>query len=151
MARCQYQMPPESLNDIDALFDAPSSSRKPTAAPSAPVIESRREVRAKANWAARVLLPDGSVREVRLRDLAQAGVGFVSQHAVPQHQVLKVAVAVPHFEEFGKLIPVSGAIRITHTTFRGADIYFGGPWVSLSTEATELLQRWIRKLSATVP
>jgi len=144
-------MSSESLNEIDALFDAPSSPHDASPSYHAPLVESRKEVRVRANWAARVLLPDGSVRDVRLRDLARAGVGFVSQHAVPQHQVLKVAIAVPHVEEFGKLIPVTGAIRITHATFRGADICFGGPWVSLPTEAAELLQRWILKLSPALP
>lgn len=138
----------DSLNDVDVLFGEPSLSHDPAPpASAAPAVESRREARVKANWAARVLLPDGRVTEIRLRDLARAGVGFVSQHAVPQHQVLRVAIAVPHLDEFGKLVPVTGTIKITHSTFRGPDICFGGPWVSLPPEASELLQRWIRRLS----
>jgi hypothetical protein len=138
--------PPE---DIDALFDAP--------APAAPVVrssplmgaapaEGRKEHRVKVSWPARVQLPNGRVIELRVRDLSESGVGLLTDHHIPPSTVLNFAMGVPGLAEPTKITPVTGTIKTTYVVVSGPDLCCGGMWVSLSSDARELLDTWIRKL-----
>ncbi len=137
--------PPE---DIDALFDAP--------APPAPVLptppmrggtpEARAEQRVKVSWPARVQLPSGKVIELRVRDLAESGVGLVTDVHIPPSTVLNFALGVPGLNEPTRITPVTGTIKTTYVVVQGRDLCCGGTWVSLPADGRELLDKWIRKL-----
>src|SRR5205814_7426686 len=109
--------PPE---DIDALFDLPPpvAPVKPASPlpglPSVPSSDSRRELRVKVSWPARVQLPNGRVIELRVRDLSESGVGLVTEHHIPPATVLNFVVGVPGLNEGAGMTPVSGTIRTTY-------------------------------------
>jgi hypothetical protein len=142
--------PPE---DIDALFDLP-----PPVAPVQPasplpglpglssVSEARKEHRVKVSWPARVQLPGGRVIEVRVRDLAESGVGLLTDQHIPPAAVLNFVVGVPGLSEGGKITPVSGTIRTTYVVVKGVDLFCGGTWVQLPPDGRDLLDKWIRRL-----
>ena len=138
--------PPE---DVDALFDAP--------APPAPVLPSsplptvslsdgRKEQRVKVSWPARVQLPSGKVLELRVRDLAESGVGLVTAQHIPPNTVLNFAVGVPGLHEPSRITPVTGTIKTTYVVVKGQDMMCGGMWVSLPAEGRDILDKWIRRL-----
>jgi hypothetical protein len=140
--------PPE---DIDALFDAPAPaapvhpSTNPLLGGAAPA-ESRKEHRVKVSWPARVQLPDGKVIEVRVRDLAESGVGLLTEHHIPPSTVLNFAMGVPGLNEATKITPVSGTIKTSYVVVQGRDLVCGGMWVSLPADGRDLLDKWIRRL-----
>ena len=135
------------LTDFDELFaGVPAQPPSPTPSPEKHVgHEARKEVRTRVNWRARVLLPPG-ILEVRLRDLSASGVGLIGSHNVRRDATLTIAIAVPSLNEPGKFSPISGKIKVSHCTIRGADISFGGVWVELASDARGLLQEWLRRL-----
>jgi hypothetical protein len=141
--------PPE---DIDALFDLPPpvAPVKPASPlpglPSVPSSDTRRELRVKVSWPARVQLPNGRVIELRVRDLSESGVGLVTEHHIPPATVLNFVVGVPGLNEGTGMTPVSGTIRTTYVVVKGLDLMCGGTWVQLPSDGRDLLDKWIRKL-----
>ena len=138
--------PPE---DIDALFDVPAPPAPVLPAsplPGAPSTDGRAEQRVKVSWPARVQLPSGKVIELRVRDLAESGVGLVTDLHIPPSTVLNFAVGVPGLNEPTRITPVTGTIKTTYVVVQGRDLCCGGTWVSLSSENRDLLTKWIRRL-----
>ena len=139
--------PPE---DIDALFDAPAPqapalSANPLLGNHSPT-DGRKELRVKVSWPGRVQLPNGKVIELRVRDLAESGVGLVTDLHIPPSTVLNFVVGVPGLTDPARITPVAGTIRTTYVVVQGRDLCCGGTWVSLPAEGRELLDKWIRKL-----
>jgi hypothetical protein len=140
--------PPE---DIDALFDLPTAPA-PAPAPSASPLtgstlpDGRAEHRVKVSWPARVQLPGGKVMTLRVRDLAESGVGLVTDSHIPPSTVLNFAIGVPGLNDPAKITPVTGTIKTTYVVVQGRDLCCGGTWVTLPAEGRELLDKWIRKL-----
>ncbi len=135
--------------DIDALFDAPAPPAPvfPTAAPALPTAgEGRKEPRVKVSWPARVQLPNGKVLELRVRDLSESGIGFVTDAHIPPSTVLSFAMGVPGLHEAGKITPVTGTFKTSYVVVQGRDLCCGGMWVSLSADSRDLLDKWIRRL-----
>ena len=139
--------PPE---DIDALFDAPAPPAPVLPAPPLPGVsaaaEGRKEQRVKVSWPARVQLPSGKVLELRVRDLAESGVGLVTAQHIPPNTVLNFAVGVPGLHEASRITPVTGTIKTTYVVVKGQDMMCGGMWVSLPAEGRDILDKWIRRL-----
>jgi hypothetical protein len=139
---------PTTAEDVDALFDAPAqpSAVLPNQPMPGPAPESRRETRVKVNWAARLQLPDGRVIEVKLRDMAESGVGLLTDFHIPPAAVMNFAIAVPRLDEPTKITPVTGTIRTSHVVVQGRDLVCGGTWVSLPSDSRALLDEWIKRL-----
>ncbi len=140
--------PPE---DIDALFDTPAppspvQPASPLGGAATPSADSRKEQRVKVSWPARVQLPNGSVLELRVRDLSESGVGLSTTHHIPPSTVLNFAMGVPGLHEAGKITPVTGTIKTTYVVVKGNDLMCGGMWVNLPADGRELLDKWIRRL-----
>ncbi|HEY9024807.1 MAG TPA: PilZ domain-containing protein [Burkholderiaceae bacterium] len=141
--------PPE---DIDALFDlpppvAPVQPASPLPGlPSTPLGDSRKELRVKVSWPARVQLPGGRVIELRVRDLSESGVGMLTEQHIPPAAVLNFVVAVPGLNDGSPMTPVSGTIRTTYVVVKGVDLFCGGTWVNLPSSGRDLIDKWIRKL-----
>ena len=140
-----------SPEDIDALFDLPTSAPPPPSMPTSPLpgaaaTDARAEQRVKVSWPARVQLPNGKVLELRVRDLAESGVGLLTESHIPPSTVLNFVVGVPGLTEPARITPVAGTIRTTYVVVQGRDLCCGGTWVSLPAEGRELLDKWIRKL-----
>jgi hypothetical protein len=138
--------PPE---DIDALFDVPAPTAPVLPAsplPGAGPLEGRAEHRVRVSWPARVQLPGGKVLDLRVRDLAESGVGLVTDFHIPPSSVLNFAVGVPGLHDPARITPVTGTIKTTYVVVQGRDLCCGGTWVSLPAESRELLDKWIRRL-----
>jgi hypothetical protein len=137
--------PPE---DVDALFGAapPAPVQSTNPLPGAAPAEGRREHRVKVSWPGRVQLSDGKVLELRVRDLAESGVGLVTDHRIPPNTVLNFAMGVPGLDEATKITPVAGTIRTAYVVVQRRDLVCGGTWVTLPQESRELLDKWIRRL-----
>jgi hypothetical protein len=139
-----------SSDDLDALFGTPASPPAPPApAPpthAPPAAEARRELRVKVSWPARVQLPNGRVVDLRVRDLAESGVGLVSEVSIPANTVLTFAVGVPGLADPTRITPVVGTIRTTYLVLQGRDLCCGGTWVNLPDDARDLLHKWVQKL-----
>ena len=136
-------------DDFDTLFGLGSPPTPP--APTPPTkpgggIESRKEVRVRVKWAARVLQPDGRVVPLRTRDISETGIGLVSETAIASHTVLKVALAVPHLEIPGRYTTVTGSFKTAHVTVSGPDLVYGGTWVEIEPAGRELIRKWVRRL-----
>ena len=132
-------------DDADALFGG-AATPPPTPFPAKAGAENRKESRVRANWAARILLPNGKVVELNVFDLSESGVGLVSEVGIPAFSVLPLALAVPGQHDPKKITPVSGSIKTTHMTVRGHYIHCGGLWVQVPTESRELINQWVRRL-----
>ena len=139
---------PTDQDDADALFGAaPAPSSPFQAKPGAgggP--ENRKETRVRANWQARVLLPDQRIVELQVHDLSESGLGLVSEIGIPAHSVLQVALAVPGLNDPARITAVTGTIKTTHMTVKGHYVHCGGMWVTIAKEQRELVNQWVRRL-----
>ena len=137
-------------DDIDALFDVPAPPSPVQAGNplmgAMPLPDGRKEHRVKVSWPARVQLPSGKVIELRVRDLAESGVGLLTEVHIPANTVLNFAMGVPGLHESTKITPVTGTIRTTYVVVQGRDLCCGGTWVSLPADGRDLLDKWIRRL-----
>ena len=133
-------------DDADALFG--SAPVAPPKAPAAakPGADNRKESRVRVNWAARVLLPGDRIVQLNVFDVAESGIGLISEIGIPAHSVLPLAVAVPGLNDPHKITSISGTIKTTHMTVRGHFVHCGGLWVQIPTESRELVNQWVRRL-----
>jgi hypothetical protein len=138
---------PTDQDDADALFGG-ASAPPPSSSPfgAKPAADGRKEARMRANWLARVLLPNDRIVELNLFDISESGVGLVSETGIPANSVLQLALAVPGLNEPTRITPVTGAIKTTHMTVRGPLIHCGGTWVTLSNDSRDLINEWVRRL-----
>lgn len=133
-------------SDVDDIFGnaMPPEVDKPVFA--APAKETRKEVRVKVKWAARVQLRDGAVVEMRVSDISESGIALAGEVGIPAHAVLPCAVAVPGLDDPATITAIVGTIKTTHATVRGLDLLYGGTWVHNDASAQELIRKWIRRL-----
>lgn len=137
---------PTDQDDADALFGTAPAPASPFAAKPAGGADNRKETRVRANWQARVLLPDHRVVELHVDDLSESGLGLVSEVGIPANSVLQVALAVPGMNDATKITPVTGTIKTTHMTIKGPFIHCGGMWVTIAADQRELVNQWVRRL-----
>jgi len=140
---------PTDQDDADALFgNAPPPS--PFAGKTAPGTgmgaDNRKESRVRANWQARVLLPDKRVVALSLYDLSESGVGLVSEIGIPANSLLQIALAVPGLNDATRITAVTGTIKTTHMTVKGHLVHCGGMWVTIAPDQRDLLNQWVRRL-----
>ena len=139
---------PTVQDEADDLFgNAPAPAvpdpGQPAAAPGA---DNRKETRVRANWQARVLLPDQRIVELQVHDLSESGIGLVSEIGIPAHSVLQVALAVPGLNDPARITAVTGTIKTTHMTVKGHYVHCGGMWVTIAKDQRELVNQWVRRL-----
>jgi len=139
---------PTDQDEADALFGGAPPPASPFAAKTnaGAGADHRRESRVRANWQARVLLPDQRIFELSLHDLSESGVGLVSENAIPAHSVLQIALAVPGLNDAAKITVVTGTIKTTHMTVKGHYVHCGGMWVTIAPDQRELVNQWVRRL-----
>lgn len=133
-------------SDVDDIFGnalQPEAEKPVFATPSK---ESRKEVRVKVKWAARVQLPNGAVVEMRVCDISESGIGLAGDVGITPNSVLTCAVAVPGLNDPTQITAIVGTIRTTHATVRGLDLIYGGTWIRNDASAQDLLKKWIRRL-----
>ncbi len=138
---------PTDQDDADALFGgaaAPPAASSPFGAK--PTGDGRKEARVRANWQARVLLPNDRIVELNVFDISESGIGLVSEQGIPANSVLQLALAVPGLNEPTRITPITGSIKTTHMTVRGPLIHCGGTWVTLPGESRDLINQWLRRL-----
>ncbi len=136
---------PSDQDDVDDLFGGtPAAPSTPfSAKPSA---DHRKETRVRANWRARVLLPDQRIVELNICDLSESGMGLISEIGIPPSSVLTIALAVPDLHDSKRITAVRGSIKTTHMTVRGQLIHCGATWVEISADGRELINQWVRRL-----
>ena len=134
--------------EADDLFgNAPAPTSPLPGIPAAPAgPDNRKETRVRANWQARVLLPDKRVVELQVHDLSESGLGLVSEVGIPANSVLQVALAVPGLNDATKITPVTGTIKTTHMTIKGQLVHCGGVWVTIAADQRDLVNQWVRRL-----
>jgi len=139
---------PTVQDEADDLFGSAPAPTSPLpgipAAPAGP--DNRKETRVRANWQARVLLPDQRIVELQVHDLSESGLGLVSEIGIPAHSVLQVALAVPGLNDPASITAVTGTIKTTHMTVKGHYVHCGGMWVTIAKEQRELVNQWVRRL-----
>src|SRR4051812_32080897 len=133
---------PTDQDDADALFGAAPGPTLPFAAKPGGGADNRKETRVRANWQARVLLPDQRIVQLQVHDLSESGVGLVSEIGIPAHSVLQVALAVPGLNDPATITAVIGTIRTTHMTVKGHEVHCGGMWVTIAPDQRELVNQW---------
>ncbi len=136
---------PNDQDDADDLF-AGSAATPTSPLLAKPSADNRRESRVRANWQARVLLPNDRVVELNVFDLSESGIGLISEVGIPAHSVLPVALAVPGLHDPNRITPVTGTIKTTHMTVKGHYIHCGGIWVQIASDQRELINQWVRRL-----
>ena len=136
---------PSDQDEADALFGSAPPASPFAAKPRAGAgVDHRGEMRVRANWPARVLLPDNRIVELSVHDLSESGVGLVSGIGIPANSVLQIALAVPDLNDPKKITPVTGTIRTTHMTVKGHQVHCGGQWVTIAAEQRKLVDQWLR-------
>jgi hypothetical protein len=133
-------------SDVDDIFGNAMQPEEDKPVFAAAAKETRKEVRVKVKWAARVQLPNGAVVEMRVCDISENGIGLAGEVGIPPHSVLTCAVAVPGLNDPTKITAIVGTIKTTHATIRGIDLLYGGTWVRNDASAQDLIKRWIRRL-----
>ena len=138
---------PTDQDDADALFGG-AAAPPPASSPfgAKPTADGRKEARVRANWQARVLLPNDRIVELNVFDISESGIGLVSEQGIPANSVLQLALAVPGLNEPTRITPITGTIKTTHVTVRGPLIHCGGTWVTLPSESRDLINQWVRRL-----
>ena len=134
---------------VDDLFGPKPSAPPASAAPSSEPrgsTDARRDVRMHVKWAARVLQPDGTVVPLTVRDISERGVGLISDRPIAQHATIRVAMAVPDINTPGRFTTVIGSVKTAHVTVSGPDLIYGGVWLTVEGNGTDLIQKWARKL-----
>src|SRR4051794_295009 len=115
---------PTSTEDADALFGLPPPPPPPPPPAAAATAisggsfgdlavasaDNRREQRVKVSWPGRLQLPNGSVINLKVRDISEGGVGLLTEHHTPAYTVMNFAMGVPPMAEGGKITPVSGTL-----------------------------------------
>jgi hypothetical protein len=124
----------------------PGAEGFPTGAPAPAKNDARKEVRVKVKWPARVQLADGRVVELRVCDVSESGVALAGEMPITSHSVLKVAIQIPSQVDPSKSTTVTGTMKTAHMTVRGADLVYGGTWVSLESKGRDLIREWVRRL-----
>ena len=99
-------------------------------------------------WAARALLADGRVVPMTVRDISERGVGLVSERPITQHATLRVAVSVPDINAAGQFTTVIGSVKTAHITVSGPDLIYGGVWLALEGNGSEIIRKWVLKLQS---
>jgi len=130
----------------DNLFDLPPAAAPAGPAAKPPGVDARKESRVVVKWPARVLLPDGQVVPLRVRDISESGIGLASDRPIVSHAVLRIALAVPDLNTPGKFTTVTGSFKTAHVTVSGPDLIYGGVWLDLEAKGRELIGKWVRKL-----
>lgn len=110
--------------------------------------DARKEARVRVKWRAQVLLADGQVVPVQVRDISDNGIALASERPITQHAALRVAVLVPDIDGAGTFSTITGTVRTAHATVSGPDLVYGGAWQSIDGQGAELIRRWTRKLKA---
>jgi hypothetical protein len=108
--------------------------------------DSRKKLRVKVSWPARMQLPDGHVIELKVRDISEGGVGLTSDEDIPAYTVVNFAMGVPSLAEGGKETQVEGTIKTTYTLVHGSEILCGATWVEMPSAGLDLVNMWIRQL-----
>lgn len=109
-------------------------------------LDARREPRFNVHWRGRLLLPDGRVIELRLKDISESGMGMTAAEAVPSGAMLKVSVRVPDPGGSAQMTEVTGTVQTAYVAMRGYEFSVGVVWVDRDAAGRELMSRWIGRL-----
>ena len=110
--------------------------------------DARKEPRYNVAWRARLMTPQGTEVEVRVRDISDAGLGMVSDYSVPTGAVLNVTVGVPDTEDPKRLLAIQGRVKVMFSVMRGHDFLLGGVWAELQPAAQQYWRGWVQRLRA---
>lgn len=110
-------------------------------------IESRKEPRYSVTWRGRLTLPNGTVQDVRVRDISEKGVGLLSDLPVPGNTVMQLVLGVPDLRDLTRIMAVPVRINTAYVVMQSHDFRVGGMWIDLSDSVRELLHHWTLKLS----
>jgi hypothetical protein len=110
-----------------------------------PAPDGRREPRANVAWRGRVVVPPNRMLEVRLRDISNLGVGFISHDPIPAHVPLVLSMDVPKPDDPKQAYLVAAQFTATNVVLQGHDYRIGATWI-LEPAARELIKHWVLKI-----
>jgi hypothetical protein len=110
-------------------------------------IDHRKEPRYPVTWRARVTLPSGHIREVRVQDISENGIGLLCEEPVQNRITLSIVLGVPDIEDPARVLAVPVQITVAYVVMNGDLFRVGGTWAGLHVSARDLLNAWIRRLS----
>lgn len=109
--------------------------------------DSRTDRRVDVSWPARLLLADGRVAAVEVRNISDSGIGLLSNETMPASTVVPIEIDVPHPDDGGTPTLVAGIIATTYKVVHGSEMLSGGTWLA-APEGVERLNAWIARLRA---
>ena len=107
--------------------------------------EGRREPRANVAWRGRVLLAHGRQTEVKIRDISNLGVGFISHDPIPAQTPLVLSMDVPKPDDLKACYLVAAHFTAAYVVIQGHDYRIGATW-QLEPAARELIKFWVHKV-----
>lgn len=110
-------------------------------------LENRAAVRVNITWKGRLMLPPGTVLEVKTADISKSGVGLVGHQPLPAQTVLQLALQVPHPTIAGNFTVISGRVKVVFQVMRGGEFRAGAQWVELPDAYRALLSNLVERLA----
>ncbi len=120
---------------------APVSTR--TAAFLANGADERRQRRARANWASRLIDSAGSINTGRVCDVSEDGFGVMSAVHMPVGSTLDVALAVPRLHDDARSVPVRCKVRVVSCAFAGEQSRLGVQFLALPMDSRLAIRRYV--------
>lgn len=110
-------------------------------------IDNRKEPRYPVTWRARLTLSGGQIREVRVQDISENGVGLLCDEPIQNRVTLNVVLGVPDIDDPAHVLAVPVQITVAYVVLQNHSFRVGGAWAGLHVSARDLLNAWIRRLS----
>ncbi len=105
--------------------------------------EKRRTMRARANWAARLIDAAGVVNVGRVCDVSEGGFGVMSAVHLPVGALLDIALAVPKASDSARSVPVRCRVRVNSCSFAGIESRLGLTFLALPKESRIAIRNYI--------
>lgn len=106
-------------------------------------LEQRRMMRARANWAARLIDTVGVVNVGRVCDVSEGGFGVMSAVNMPVGSILDICLAVPKSGNDGRSVPVRCKVRVNSCSFAGIQSRLGVTFTDLPKESRIAIRNYI--------
>ena len=106
-------------------------------------LEQRRQRRARANWASRLVNTAGNVVHGRVCDVSEGGFGMMSNVHMPVGATMDVVLAVPKSAACDRSVPVRCKVRVVSCAFTGVQSRLSAQFLDLPKEARLAIRSYV--------
>ena len=106
-------------------------------------LELRRQRRARANWASRLVNAAGDVNHGRVCDISEGGFGMMSNVHMPAGATMDVVLAVPKSGAGDRSVPVRCKVRVLSCTFSGEQSRLSAQFLDLPKDARLAIRSYV--------